>query len=37
VKVVVSAMADDVSEDELTEAIAAAMKERRRKGRDRAA
>jgi ParB family transcriptional regulator, chromosome partitioning protein len=37
VKVAVSALADDVSEEELTEAIAAALKERRRKGRGRAA
>jgi ParB family chromosome partitioning protein len=37
VKVVVSALADDVSEEELTEAIAAALKQRRRKGRGRAA
>jgi ParB family chromosome partitioning protein len=37
VKVAVSALAEDVSEEELTEAIAAALKERRRKGRDRAA
>jgi ParB family chromosome partitioning protein len=37
VKVAVSALADDVSEDELTEAVAAALKERRKKGRVRAA
>ena len=37
VKVVVSAMAENVSEDELTEAIAAALKDRRRKGRSHAA
>jgi ParB family chromosome partitioning protein len=37
VKVAVSALADDVSEEELTEAIAAALKERRRKPRGRAA
>ena len=37
VKVVVSAMADNVSEEELTEAIAAALKDRRRKSRYRAA
>ena len=37
VKVVVSALADDVSDEELTEAIAAALKERRKKGRSHAA
>ena len=37
VKVAVSALADDVSEEELTEAVAAALKERRRKTRGRAA
>jgi ParB family chromosome partitioning protein len=37
VKVTVSALAEDVSEEELTEAIAAALKVRRRKGRSRAA
>jgi ParB family chromosome partitioning protein len=37
VKVVVSARAGDVSEEELTEAIAAALRARRGKGRTRAA
>jgi ParB family chromosome partitioning protein len=37
VRVVVSAIADDVSDEELTEAIAAALKDRRRKSRGRAA
>jgi ParB family chromosome partitioning protein len=37
VKVVVSARADDVSEEELTEALAAALRARRGKGRTRAA
>jgi hypothetical protein len=37
VKVAVSALADDVSEEELTEAVAAALKQRRRKSRSRAA
>jgi ParB family transcriptional regulator, chromosome partitioning protein len=36
-KVVVSALVDDVSDEELTEAIAAALKERRKKGRSHAA
>jgi ParB family chromosome partitioning protein len=37
VKLTVSALADDVGEEELTEAIAAALKDRRRKSRGRAA
>jgi len=37
VKVVVSTLADDVSDEELTEAIAAALKEHRKKSRGRAA